>query len=117
MTRKIALPILAALSLTARLPAEDFFDLVSKSTPELVQNALSGGARVDDRDKYGRSPLMFASRYNTNAAVIMALLEAGAQVNERDKGNRTPLMFAAAGNENPQVVGGAHQGWSGRGRP
>jgi len=96
---KIALPMLALLSLTARVSAEDFFDMVSKSTPELVQNAISGGARVDDRDKYGRTPLMFAARYNTNAAVLMVLLEAGAQVNERDKGNRTPLMFAAAGNQ------------------
>ena len=71
VVKKFALPIVAFLSLAARAQAEDFFDIVSKSAPELVQNAIAGGARVDDRDKYGRTPLMFAARYNTNAAVLI----------------------------------------------
>ena len=60
--KQFALPFLAVLFLANAAFAEDFLELVSKSTPELVQNAINAGAKLDDMDKYGRTPLMFAAR-------------------------------------------------------
>jgi ankyrin repeat protein len=82
-----------------------FFGLVWTETPENVRAAISNGADVNQRDKDGATPLMYAARNSQNPEVITALLDAGADVNARDpKYGTTPLMFAAAANKNPEMI-------------
>lgn len=75
----------------------DFFELVKTGTPQRVQDAIRKGANLEEGDKYGRSPLMWAAATNPNPEVITVLLKAGADIEARDKNRWTPLMFAAAG--------------------
>lgn len=84
--------------------AQSFFNLVKTGTPEQVKAALNAGAWLDDRDKNGMTPLMYAARYNTNPNVIIILLNTGAKLDDRDMDRWTPLMYAAEFNENPDVI-------------
>ncbi len=71
---------------------------------EDAQNALSAGIDINTRDKYGRTPLMFAAGNNQNPDVITVLINVGADINARDENGSTPLMFAARNNQNPNVI-------------
>ena len=82
----------------------DFFELVKIGTSQDVQAAISKGADVNARDKYGWTPLMYAAEYNLNPEVITALLAAGADVSARDKDGWTALMEAALSNPDPLVI-------------
>ncbi|MBC6412138.1 MAG: ankyrin repeat domain-containing protein, partial [Hyphomonadaceae bacterium] len=56
---------------------------------------FGAGAKVNGRDKYGRTPLHEAARYGT-AEAVTALVKAGAKVNAREeKYGQTPLHRAA----------------------
>ena len=78
----------------------DFFDLVITGTSQSVQAAISTGADVNARDKYDRTPLMYAAEYNPNPEVITTLLKAGADVNPRDNDGWTALM----GSQHPEAI-------------
>jgi ankyrin repeat protein len=56
---------------------------------------LEAGARLEERNKEGLTPLLFAAQYNENPRVITTLLKAGAKLDSRDKAGKTPLMAAA----------------------
>ena len=84
--------------------AQDIFALAKSGTPEQIQAAINAGAKLDDRDKDGWTPLMWAAGFNGNPEVITALLNAGARLDDRDNFGMTPLMNAAAGNQNPDVI-------------
>ena len=59
---------------------------------------LQSGAIPDAKDRYGLTPLYYASA-NGNAAIIQLLLKAGANPNIANKEGDTALMAAArAGN-------------------
>ncbi len=62
----------------------------------------SNDVNVVDRD--GDTPLMFASRWNSNMGVIKLLLDEGADVHARNNDGWTPLMFATVFNSNPKVL-------------
>jgi ankyrin repeat protein len=57
---------------------------------------LDAGARLDDRDKDGNTPLMHAVRDSRNRGLITLFVTLGASVDQRDRFGCTPLMRAAA---------------------
>jgi len=71
---------------------------------EVIRVLLEAGARVNDQDKLGRTPLILAAAKNLNPGVLLTLLEAGAQIDQKDKSGLTPLMWAAGKNQNPECV-------------
>ncbi|MEM1224992.1 MAG: ankyrin repeat domain-containing protein [Planctomycetota bacterium] len=63
---------------------------------EVVSELLNAAAKVDHRDSFGRTALMYASTAD-NVETVKLLLDAGADPNLVDSDeNFTPLMFAAA---------------------
>ena len=84
--------------------AQSLFDLVKTGTPEQLQAAIKAGAKLDDRDTIGMTPLMYAAWSNENPDVITTLLNAGAKLDDRDVNGWTPLMYAAQRNKNPDVI-------------
>jgi len=102
--KKLSAVLLFFFCFAAMLFAQDIFTLAKSGTPEQIQAAINAGAKVNDRDKDGWTPLMFAAQSNENPDVITTLLNAGAKVDDRDKYGRTPLMRAAALNKNPEVI-------------
>ena len=83
---------------------QSLFYLVETGTPEQVQAAIKAGAKVNDRNAWSWSPLMYAASNNENPEVITTLLNAGAKLDDRDTIGMTPLMRAAKYNENPEVI-------------
>ena len=75
-----------------------------KTEPELMQHFINLGARVNTKDDYGMTALMWAAWKNSNPEVVKVLIKAGANVNAKDKYVRTALMWAAFENSNPEVV-------------
>ena len=68
------------------------------ATPGQIQKLIDDGASVTD------DLLILAAGFNSNPAVIEALIKAKADVNARDKDGVTPLMAAAGFNSNPAVI-------------
>ena len=112
-TSASAVPVIASapaenadtdLSASPENPAEapDLFTAARDLTPAEVEQALET-ARVDTRDAYGQTPLMYAAGSNTRA-VVTALLAAGADVNAASDAGWTPLMYAARNTNAPEVV-------------
>ena len=85
---------------------QSLFYLVETGTPEQVQAAIKAGAKVNDRNAWSWSPLMYAASNNENPEVITTLLNAGAKLDVRAEKffGWTPLMIAAVYNENPDVI-------------
>ena len=102
--KKLSAVLLFFFCFTAMLFAQDIFTLAESGTPEQIQAAINAGAKIDDRDNDGETPLMYAAWFNENPEVIKLLLDAGARINDRDGLGETPLMHAAIGNENPEVI-------------
>lgn len=101
LTLLSGLLVLFALALANPLLDLKFWET---ATPQDVERAVKGGARVDARDKYGRTPLHLAASDNPNSKIIQALVRLGADINARDEDGLTPLHLAASVNSNPQVV-------------
>ena len=68
------------------------------ATPGQIQKLIDDGASVTD------DLLILAAGFNSNPAVIEALIKAQADVNARTGSGTTPLIFAAANNSNPAVI-------------
>ena len=63
---------------------------------EMVNHLLKAGARLDDRDQQGWTPLFFATKGGGDARIVEALIAAGADVNAKStECAKTPLMLAA----------------------
>lgn len=69
---------------------------VSKNDFLLILELLSGGADVNTKDRYGRTPLHVAAAENENEShfeVAELLLKNTAEVNARDNQGKTPLYY------------------------
>ena len=71
---------------------------------EDVSRCLKGGANVNARDKYRRSPLHWAAIHSKAPAVVTTLVQAGAKINSRSERGDTPLHNAVSSNQFPAVV-------------
>lgn len=67
-------------------------DAVARENADIVGMLLDAGAKLDDRDEYGRG-ILHSVRH---VAVAKRILDAGADVNDRDKQKRTPLHHACS---------------------
>lgn len=101
LTLLSGLLVLFALALANPLLDPKFWET---ATPQDVERAVKGGARVDARDENGLTPLHRAAAFNPNPEIIQALVRLGADINARTKYDLTPLHLAAYSNSNPQVV-------------
>ena len=63
---------------------------------------IEAGAKLDDRDKHGWTPLMAAARHNLNPEVIADLLMAVANPKLKSNGGKTAFGFAK---DNKKVKG------------
>ncbi|HEY9594559.1 MAG TPA: ankyrin repeat domain-containing protein, partial [Spirochaetia bacterium] len=84
--------------------AQNLCELVRSAPADVVAEALSAGARAEDRDEDQWTPLMYAAERNQSAKVVAALVAAGAVVDSAGPKGFTPLMLAARVNPNPEVV-------------
>ena len=66
----------------------------SNENPEIINTLLDAGARINDRDDTGWTPLMYAARYTYNSEIITTLLDAGADGKARDEDGKTAFDFA-----------------------
>ncbi|MCL1875231.1 MAG: ankyrin repeat domain-containing protein [Synergistaceae bacterium] len=104
----------------------DFIELCKSASYNQIADAIKGGANVNARDEYGRTPIMWAAEWNSNPEVITVLVNAGADVNTHDETEylpllsdtdegqsssssqqilrNTPLMYAAFANPTPEVI-------------
>jgi len=71
---------------------------------EIIKMLLNRGARVNDQDQAGRTPLMGAAMQYGSLEVVHLLLEAGAEVNARDSKGTTALMWAVRENLDEDVL-------------
>lgn len=101
LTLLSGLLVLFALALANPLLDPKFWET---ATPQDVERAVKGGARVDARNEDGWTPLHRAAFLNPNPEIIQALVRLGANINARTKYDLTPLHLAAYSNSNPQVV-------------
>ncbi|KAG7402611.1 Ankyrin repeat domain-containing protein 50 [Fusarium oxysporum f. sp. rapae] len=68
------------------------------------------GAKVDAKDRYGRTPLSYAA-WNGHMAIVRRLVKAGARVDSKDDIGGTPISYAiCSGHEDVarQLMKGAH---------
>ena len=72
-------------------------DAVIYGNAPVVEYLLASGAKVDTRNRDGRTPLHLAARNRCPIAVFDALLTAGADIDARDDNGMTPLMNAVSG--------------------
>ncbi|GEM_PF-1501236 len=87
-----------------RLAAEEA--QVHDDQQQIIEQAASyveGGA-IDEKDRYGLTPLMDALQNDESPPVIGVLLQKGAQAGTRDDFGMTPLMYSAWLNTDPRVT-------------
>ncbi|GAB6098370.1 hypothetical protein JCM16358_02490 [Halanaerocella petrolearia] len=73
-------------------------------SPQEAKDLIKQDININQKDKYGKTPLMWAAMINNNPEVIRLLIKAGAKINLKDKDGRTPLMHAAKTNKNPKIA-------------
>jgi ankyrin repeat protein len=66
---------------------------VQNKNLEVITTLLKAGAKLDDRDDTGQTPLMNAAQFNT-PEVITTLLEAGADGKVKDNDGKTAFDCA-----------------------
>jgi ankyrin repeat protein len=89
---------IALVNLTPLMLAAPF------GTPEMIRVLLNAGARVNDKDKRGMTPLMFAASSETqDAEVIKMLLAAGADTKVKTTVGETAMDWALKF-KNPAVM-------------
>lgn len=63
---------------------------------EAVQGLIRAGAELEARDRWGRTPLHWASFSCRDPSVAGVLIDAGAQIDAKSKSGMTPLDCAVA---------------------
>jgi uncharacterized protein len=71
------------------------FMAIDQQDIKSIKLLLDHGARVNDRDQAGETPLMRSAKKRGNLEIVQLLLEAGAQVNAVDPSGATAFMWAA----------------------
>jgi ankyrin repeat protein len=80
--------------------------------PEMITALIKAGGDVNERDKFGLTPLMLAAgNENSTPEVITAIIKtesssskASVNINALDENGKTPLIEAAQKNSNPKVI-------------
>ena len=63
------------------------------------------GGNIDEQNKFGTTPIMWASMYNSNPEVITVLKKNGADINDRrHKDGYSPLIWSVRCNRNPTIT-------------
>jgi ankyrin repeat protein len=74
---------------------EDFREALQEGDLKQARDMLNNAqVRVNGKDEYGMTPLMYASEVG-DRDLVLALINMGADVNAREIEGRTPLMFAS----------------------
>jgi ankyrin repeat protein len=63
--------------------------------PAVIAELIRAGARVEETDGSGKTPLMLAARFTTNPLVVTTLLAAGADRRRKSPAGMTARDFAA----------------------
>ncbi|PKL48232.1 MAG: hypothetical protein CVV39_04710 [Planctomycetes bacterium HGW-Planctomycetes-1] len=71
----------------------DEFNIKKSRSQEILKELIKRGAFISGRDKYERTPLHIAAKYNNLVAAKM-LIEAGAKLMDKDREGKTPLDYA-----------------------
>lgn len=89
----------------APVEKKGFVAMCADSSPEEIQERISEGVDVNEKNYNGMTALMNAAMHNDNPEVIRVLIDAGAKVNavNMNSSGNTALIFAAMYN-NPEVV-------------
>ncbi len=102
LTRRLLLPLLASLALSAiavAAPAAKepamLLDAINAADLKNIRAAISSGVDLETRDGQGRTALLLATRANAVEAAKL-LIAAGADVNARDAIKDTPFLYAGA---------------------
>ena len=74
---------------------EEFIRICADGDTAKVEEAISNGANIDARNKYGRTALMFAAG-NGHIGIVELLLKHGADVNAKGNDGWTALMSAVS---------------------
>jgi len=88
------LPYLSTLGFISKDEPKTLFEAVKKKKPIFIKKLLKSGAKENDKDKKGQTPLVKAGYYN-NIEVIKLLLEAGAKIDAQDNDGNTALINAS----------------------
>ena len=64
------------------------------SNKEVVLALIEKGANVNDKDKSGKTPIIYAAE-NGHGEVVLALIEKGANINDKDNDGNTTLIRVA----------------------
>lgn len=74
---------------------DNLFDEIKKNKIEDVKSYLDSGAAVENKNKDGLTPLLFAMANNADSAIVQELLKRKADVDAKDHNGTTALMMAA----------------------
>lgn len=61
----------------------------------IIKLLLARNAKLDSRDKFGRTPLSHATSQDGWGPIVELMLDHGAEFDSRDNSGRTPLSWAA----------------------
>lgn len=106
--KKVLFVFVVILTTAALFPreADELFLLhkaIQDDNSQLAFSLIREGYNVNEKDKDGFTPLMYAIAMN-NEEIIDTLIKTNANVNERDKSGLTVLMHSSAAG-NPKVLG------------
>lgn len=84
---------------------EAFLWLCASGSAEAVKNAIASGKNANEKDKDGKTALMYAAETNGDEEVLRVLINAGANVSARNNKGSTALHLAAVNSHfNPKII-------------
>src|SRR5579863_7026868 len=89
----IYLALVLAVFSSCRNKPEDLMTASANGDLGRVQQLLRDGAKVNQRDRNGKTAIHYAAQ-SKNVVVVQTLIQAGADVNATSAGNVTPLMLS-----------------------
>ncbi|MGO6724556.1 ankyrin repeat domain-containing protein [Rhizobium ruizarguesonis] len=90
----LALPMAGLAMASPAASAQSLFDAVASGDRHALEQALAGGAKIDDRAADQATPLI-AAALGDQPVIVQLLLSKGADVTARNSGGFTPLHAAA----------------------